>query len=121
MFGVVILSAGIQDTIFPSTWGDGRFEKIGLSEPEIPGTFVGSSEVLSGLLILIVLFTRLVAILTLIIMIVTVFTTKDILINQGLWEMLHAARTDWSMFLGSMFLIIRGGGFASIDNLMSMK
>lgn len=122
MVGIVFLSEGIQKFLFPAIRGAGRFEKIGLPEPEILGTFVGSFEVISGLFILLGLFTRLAAIPTLIIMLVAIYTTKiDILLNQGLWEMLHAARTDWSMFLGSIFLIIKGGGFASADNLLTRK
>jgi putative oxidoreductase len=122
MVGIVFLSEGIQKFLYPAIRGVGRFEKIGLPEPEFLGTFVGSFEVLSGVLLLLGLFTRLAAIPTLIIMIVAISTTKiDILINQGLWEMLHAARTDWSMLLGSIFLIIRGGGYASIDNLLFRK
>jgi putative oxidoreductase len=122
MVGIVFLSEGIQKFLFPAIRGAGRFEKIGLPEPEFLGTFVGSFEVLSGVLLLLGLFTRLAAIPTLIIMIVAISTTKiDILVNQGLWEMLHAARTDWSMLLGSIFLIIRGGGYASIDNLLTRK
>lgn len=122
MVGIVFLSEGIQKFLFAAIRGAGRFEKIGLPESEFLGTFVGSFEIFSGALILLGLTTRLAAIPTLIIMIVAISATKiDILINQGLWEMLHAARTDWSMLLGSIFLIIRGGGFASIDNLLSRK
>jgi putative oxidoreductase len=116
MVGVVFLSEGIQKFLFPAIRGTGRFEKIGLPAPEFLGTFVGSTEILCGILILLGLFTRLAAIPTLIIMIVAILTTKlDILANQGIWEMLHAARTDWAMLLGSIFLIIKGGGFASAD------
>jgi putative oxidoreductase len=122
MVGIVFLSEGIQKFLYPAIRGAGRFEKIGLPEPEFLGTFVGSFEILSGVLLLLGLFTRLAAIPTLIIMIVAISTTKiDILINQGLWEMLHAARTDWAMLLGSIFLITRGGGYASIDNLLFRK
>jgi putative oxidoreductase len=122
MVGIIFLSEGIQKFLFPAIRGAGRFEKIGLPEPEFLGTFVGSFEVLAGILILLGLFTRLAAIPTFIIMLVAISTTKiDILVNQGLWEMLHAARTDWAMLLGSIFLIIRGGGYASIDNLLTRK
>ena len=31
------------------------------------------------------------------------------------WEAAHAARTDWAMLLGSLFLLIRGGGKWSAD------
>jgi len=59
---------------------------------------------------------------TLLIRLVAIYSTKiDILVRQGIWEMLHVARTDWSMLLGSIFLIIKGGGYASVDNLLSRK
>jgi putative oxidoreductase len=122
MVGGVFLSEGIQKFLFPAIRGAGRFEKIGLPSPDFLGSFVGTFEILSGAFILLGLFTRLAALPTLIIMMVAIYSTKiDILVSQGIWEMLHAARTDWSMLLGSIFLIIRGGGYASVDNLLSRK
>lgn len=122
MVGGVFLSEGIQKFLFPAIRGAGRFEKIGLPSPDFLGSFVGTFEILSGAFILLGLFTRLAALPTLIIMMVAIYTTKiDILVSQGIWEMLHAARTDWSMLLGSIFLIIRGGGYASVDNLLNRK
>ncbi len=122
MVGGIFLSEGIQKFLFPAIRGAGRFEKIGLPSPDFLGSFVGTFEILSGAFILLGLFTRLAALPTLIIMMVAIYTTKiDILVSQGIWEMLHAARTDWSMLLGSIFLIIRGGGYASVDNLLSRK
>jgi putative oxidoreductase len=98
MVGGVFLSEGIQKFLFPAIRGAGRFEKIGLPSPDFLGSFVGTFEILSGAFILLGLFTRLAALPTLIIMIVAIYTTKiDILVSQGIWEMLHAARTDWSM------------------------
>jgi putative oxidoreductase len=122
MVGGIFLSEGIQKFLFPAIRGAGRFEKIGLPSPDFLGSFVGTFEILSGAFILLGLFTRLAALPTLIIMMVAIYTTKiDILVSQGIWEMLHAARTDWSMLIGSIFLIIRGGGYASVDNLLSRK
>ena len=116
MVGVVFLSEGIQKFIFPAIRGAGRFESIGLPSPEFLGYFVGSFEVICGLLIVIGLFTRFAALPLLTIMIVAISTTKiQIGMNDGLWQMLHAARTDFSMLLGSIFLLIRGGGNWSFD------
>ncbi|MDO8896121.1 MAG: DoxX family protein, partial [Bacteroidales bacterium] len=99
--------------------GTGRFEKIGLPNPEFLGDFVASFETLCGMLILLGLYTRLATIPTIIIMLVAITSTKlSILAEQGIWEMLHAARTDWSMLLGSIFLLIKGGGLWSIDKLI---
>lgn len=117
MVGLVFLSEGIQKFLFPAIRGAGRFEKIGLPYPEFLGSFVGFFEILCGALILFGLFTRLASIPLIIIMLVAIVTTKaEVLANKGFWELLHGSRTDWSMLLGSFFLLIKGGGLWSIDN-----
>jgi uncharacterized membrane protein YphA (DoxX/SURF4 family) len=116
MVGSVFLSEGIQKFLFPAIRGAGRFENIGLPSPEFLGAFVGAFEIVCGVLILIGLLTRLASILTLIIMLVAVVTTKsEVFINDGFWAMMHGSRTDWAMLLGSLFLIIKGSGNWSID------
>lgn len=116
MVGLVFLSEGLQKFLFPAERGVGRFEKIGLPVPEFLGYFVGSFETVCGALVLLGLMTRLAAIPLIIIMLVAIATTKiEILYDKGLWEMLHEARTDWAMLLGSIFLLVKGGGRWSID------
>jgi putative oxidoreductase len=116
MVGAVFLSEGIQKFLFPAIRGAGRFEKIGLPNPEFLGSFVGAFEIFSGILILLGLLTRFASIPTLVIMLVAIATTKsEVLQNDGFWEMMHGSRTDWSMMLGSIFLIIKGGGKWSLD------
>ena len=118
--GVIFLSEGIQKFLFPAIRGAGRFEKIGLPSPEFLGSFVGTFEILCGAFVLLGLFTRLASIPLIIIMLVAVATTKaEVLDNQGFWEMMHGSRTDWSMLLGSIFLLIKGGGYWSVDNKLS--
>ncbi|MEX2568487.1 MAG: DoxX family protein [Cyclobacteriaceae bacterium] len=122
MVGAVFLSEGIQKFLFPALRGAGRFEKIGLPEPEFLGYFVGGFEVICGLLILLGLLTRLAAIPTLIIMIVAIATTKSqVLEEEGFWSMMHGSRTDWAMLLGSIFLIIKGSGKWAVDHLLFPK
>lgn len=123
MVGVVFLSEGIQKFLFPAIRGAGRFEKIGLPSPEFLGAFVGAFEIVCGALVLIGLLTRLASVPTFVIMMVAIATTKlDILANDGFWVMMHASRTDWAMLLGSLFLIINGGGKWSVDRyLLSRK
>ncbi len=114
--GAVFVSEGIQKFLFPANRGAVRFEKIGLPAPEFLGSFVGAFEIVCGVLILAGLFTRLASIPLIVIMLVAISTTKfEILANQGFWEMMHAGRTDWSMLLGSIFLLIKGGGYWSLD------
>ncbi len=118
--GAVFLSEGIQKFLFPAIRGAGRFEKIGLPSPEFLGGFVGFFEILCGGLILIGLLTRLATVPLIVIMLVAFATTKqEVYLEKGFWELLHGSRTDWSMLLGSIFLLIKGGGNWSIDRRMN--
>ncbi|MGO4819565.1 DoxX family protein [Flavobacterium sp. W22_SRS_FP1] len=114
--GAVFFSEGIQKFLFPAIRGAGRFEKIGLPSPDFLGSFVGTVEILCGMLILFGLLTRLSSIPLIIVMLVAFATTKsEVFLEKGFWELLHGSRTDWAMILGSVFLLIKGGGFWSID------
>jgi putative oxidoreductase len=85
--------------------------------PEFLGSFVGTFEILCGALILIGLLTRLASIPLIIIMLVAIVSTKaEVLAEKGFWEMMHGSRTDWAMLLGSIFLLIKGSGFWSLDH-----
>lgn len=118
--GAVFLSEGIQKFLLPETRGAGRFEKIGFPEPDMLGTIVGSFEVACGLLVLVGLLTRLASIPLAVIMLVAFATTKsEVYANEGFWELLHGSRTDWSMLLGSIFLLVKGGGRWSIDKVLT--
>ena len=122
MVGAVFLSEGLQKWLFADLRGAGRFEKIGLPAPEILGHFVGGTEVICGLLILLGLLTRIAALPLLVIMMVALVSTKwPILLSDGFWVSAHAARTDFSMFLGSLFLLIVGGGKWSLDAYLLRK
>jgi len=116
MVGAVFLSEGIQKFLFPDQLGAGRFLKIGLPNPRFLGPFVGGFEIACGTLLIIGLGTRLAAVPLLIIMSVALVTTKwPILVDQGFCSAAHEARTDWSMFLGALFLLIVGAGRWSLD------
>ncbi len=116
MVGAVFISEGIQKFLFADKLGTGRFAKIGLPTPDFLGPFVGSFEIVCGLFVLLGLLTRLSAIPLLIIMLVAIVSTKtQLFIDNGFWSMLHDSRTDWTMLLGSIFLIVKGGGKWSLD------
>jgi uncharacterized membrane protein YphA (DoxX/SURF4 family) len=120
MVGAVFLSEGIQKFLFPAEVGAGRFAKIGLPSPETLGPFVGGFEIICGTLVLLGLLTRLAVIPILTIMAVAFYSTKlPILLNSGFWKMAHEARTDFSMILGAVFLLIVGAGAWSLDAIMS--
>lgn len=122
LVGAVFLSEGIQKFLFPDAVGAGRFAKIGIPAPEIMAPFVGSFEIACGSLVLLGLFTRLAAIPLIVVMLVAISTTKvPILLKEGFWKMAHEARTDWSMLLGAIFLLIVGAGAWSLDALLSAR
>jgi uncharacterized membrane protein YphA (DoxX/SURF4 family) len=53
-------------------------------------------------------------------MLVAITTTKiPILLTDGFWKMAHEARTDWSMLLGALFLLLVGVGAWSLDVLLT--
>jgi putative oxidoreductase len=129
MVGSVFLSEGIQKFIYPDDLAAGRFAKIGIPSPEIMGPFVGGCEVVCGALLIIGLLTRFAAIVLLIDISVAIVSTKiPVLLGHGFWgfslmklprygfwSMMHEARTDFSMWLGLLFLVIVGAGRWSFD------
>jgi putative oxidoreductase len=116
MVGGVFLSEGIQKFLFPDALGVGRFIKIGIPSPELMAPFVGIVEIVCGLLMILGLATKMAAIPLLINISVAILTTKiPLLAKSGFWSTIHEARTDYCMFLGLLFLIIAGGGNASLD------
>jgi putative oxidoreductase len=130
---VVFLPEGIQKLLFPQILGASRFAAIGIPFPDMMGPFVGAVETICGALIILGLFTRLAAIPLIVIMIVAIVSTKvPILLGQdfwifhmpkvaryGFWSMMHEARDDLGMLLGSLYLLIEGGGKWSFDALLN--
>jgi uncharacterized membrane protein YphA (DoxX/SURF4 family) len=135
MVGCVFLSEGVQKFLYPAQRGVGRFERMGFPAPEFFGNFVGAFEVLAGILILIGLFTRAGALITFSIMTVAIVVTKiPIAVGEsfgpfvlrelgsyGFLSMAHEMRTDWAMWLGSLFLLFKGGGRWSIDFMLQKR
>jgi putative oxidoreductase len=129
MVGAVFFTEGLQKFIYPAVRGAGRFERIGFPGAEFLGYTVGVFETVCGLMILLGLLTRLAAVPTLVIMVVAIVTTKiPVLLGHGFGPfgvrdapfygflaMAHEMRTDWSMLLGSIFLILAGGGPFALD------
>jgi putative oxidoreductase len=131
--GAVFLTEGIQKFLYPGEVGAGRFAKIGIPSPDVMGPFVGGVETVCGALILFGLITRLAAVPLIINMLVAIVSTKiPILLGYGFWGfslrsvpyggfwgMAHEARTDFSMLLGSIFLLVVGAGAWSLDAWLS--
>jgi putative oxidoreductase len=122
LVGWVFLSEGIQKFLFPDALGVGRFVKIGIPWPQVMAPFVGVVEIICGVLLLIGLLTRLAAIPLLFDICVALYSTKIVtLAKNGLWSTLHEARTDISMLLGLIFLLLVGGGSLALDARLASR
>jgi putative oxidoreductase len=122
MVGAVFLSEGIQKFLFPDQLGAGRFMKIGLPAPELLASVVGATEITCGALLLLGFLTRLAAVPLIVIMLVALTTTKiPILLERGIWTMAHESRTDYSMLLGALFLLLAGGGPWAVDRWLKTR
>jgi putative oxidoreductase len=116
LVGGVFLLEGVKKFLFVDQWGAGRFVRIGIPAPHLMGPFVGVVEIVCGFLLLIGLFTRLASIPLIINISVAIASTKlPILLKSGFWPMEAEALTDYSMLLGSAFLLFVGAGAWSLD------
>jgi len=117
LVGLVFLSEGIQKFLFPIIYGAGRFAKLGIPHPAFFGPFVGATEIICGAMLIIGLITRFAAIPLMIIILTAIYTTKmPTLIDKGFWAAAHDGRTDFSMLMGLIFLLIYGAGKFSADS-----
>jgi putative oxidoreductase len=122
LVGGVFFLEGIKKFLFVEQWGAGRFARIGIPAPGIMAPFVGVVEIVCGFLILIGLLTRLASIPLLINIGVAIATTKiPILLRSGFWPMEAEARTDYSMLMGLLFLLLAGAGSWSMDARLAPK
>ena len=131
LVGWVFLAEGVGKFLYPAEQAAGRFAKIpAIPMPGFFGPFVGAVEIAFGMLVLAGLLTRPAALILLINISVAIVTTKlPILWGQhyglpelkhyNVWGMLHEARTDFSMWLGCLYLIVVGGGRWSLDRRLS--
>lgn len=129
LVGWVFIVEGALKLLRPAELGAGRFAAIGIPAAGAMGPFVGVVELICGVLIVLGLATRWAAIPLLVDMGVAIASTKvPILLGHGYWHfvlpplkhygwlsMLHAARTDFSMVLGLLFLLIAGSGAWALD------
>ena len=115
--GLIFFSQGSLKFIDPNL-GVNRFTRIGFSHPAFTAHFVGTFEIVCGLLVLIGLLTRLAAVPLLVVICTAIATTKIPELTragQGFWFMVSDARTDFAMLMSLLFLIAAGGGRWSLD------
>ena len=122
LVGGVFFLEGIKKFLFVEQWGAGRFVRIGIPASAIMAPFVGVVEIVCGFLLLVGLLTRLASVPLLIDICVAIATTKiPILLKSGFWPMEAEARTDYSMLLGLLFLVLAGAGSWSVDARLAPK
>jgi uncharacterized membrane protein YphA (DoxX/SURF4 family) len=116
MVGGIFLSEGIQKFVFPDALGAGHFHTIGFPLPYFSAYLDAILEIVCALFVFSGLFTRLAVVPLLIITVFSLVAIQTpVLLQDGLWAMLHAARTDWCMLLGTCYLLLKGGGRWSFD------
>ena len=127
MAGGVFLWEGILKFVYVNQ-GVGRFAKLGFPFPDLTASFVGGLEIVGGLLILMGLSTRFVAIPFLVEMVVAMLSTKIGLYLgtsplplppsppvTGFWAVLHEVRSEYAQLLTVAFLLWAGPGPLSVD------
>jgi len=130
MVGGVFFWEGVLKFVYVNQ-GVGRFTKLGIPFPVFTADFVGCLEIVGGLLLMLGLLTRVIAIPFVIEMIVAMLSTKISLYlgtsplplppappKIGVWAVLHEIRSDYAQIMVSLFLLINGPGKWSIDALL---
>src|ERR1700686_5461369 len=105
--GLIFFTQGILKYSDPNM-GVVRFTRIGFPHPYFTARFVGTFEIVCGLLLLIGLWTRAAAVPLLIVICTAIATTKLPELtraNQGFWFMVSDARTDFAMLCSLLFLL----------------
>ena len=133
MAGSVFLWEGILKFVYANQ-GVGRFTKLGFPFPDFTASFVGGLETVGGLLILVGLGTRFVAVPFLIEMVVAMLSTKIGLYlgtsplplppsppQTGFWAVLHEVRSEYAQLLTVAFLLWAGPGPWSLDARRARK
>jgi putative oxidoreductase len=133
MAGGVFLWEGILKFVYVNQ-GVGRFTKLGIPFPHFSADFIGYLEIIGGLLLLLGLTTRLIAIPFIIEMIVAILATKISLYlgtsplplppsppQSGMWAVLHEVRSEYAQLMTTAFLLVNGPGKWSLDALRQRK
>lgn len=127
--GYVIFIDGIYSIVYANSRGRIIFEVSEILPYDFFGYFFATGEIIVGLMILIGLFTRagaavslttiLIFILLIILSIIFEDSVDSILLydseSLGFWSTMHAVRVYVVIIFGGLYLVIKGGGRWSID------
>jgi uncharacterized membrane protein YphA (DoxX/SURF4 family) len=127
MAGGVFFWEGILKFVYENQ-GVGRFTKLGMPFPLFTASFVGWLEIVGGVLLMLGLGTRLIAIPFIVEMLVAMASTKPRLFlgtlplplppvppQLGIWAVLHEIRSEYAQIMSCVFLLISGPGAWSLD------
>jgi putative oxidoreductase len=133
MAGGVFLWEGMLKFVFANQ-GVGRFTKLGIPAPALTANFVGTLEIVGGILIIAGFLTRFIAVPFIIEMIVAMLSTKISMYfgtsplplppvppQIGLWAVLHEIRSEYAQIMVAIFLLVAGPGRWSLDALLARR
>jgi putative oxidoreductase len=123
MVGLVFITEGILKFLRPEELGVGRFAAIGLPIPHILAPLVGGIEIGAGAAVLLNFYAGEAALLLLGVIVTALVTTKLPILfghalgpfplakvaHTGWFGMLHEARTDFCMLMGTVIVMIDSG------------
>ena len=131
MTGSVFFWEGVLKFVYANQ-GVGRFTKLGFAFPEATAHIIAVGEIIGGVLLILGLFTRIVAFYFIIQMIVAILSTKISLYlgtsplpappappKSGIWAVLHEIRSDFAQISTCLFLLAGGAGRRSLDFVIS--
>ena len=133
MAGSVFFWEGLLKFVYENQ-GVGRFTKLGIPFPLATAPFVGGLEIVGGLLLMVGLGTRLIAIPFIVEMVVAMLSTKIGLFlgtsplpkppsppTTGVWAVLHEIRSDYAQIMSCIFLLAAGPGPWSLDAVLERR
>lgn len=133
MAGSVFFWEGLLKFVYVNQ-GVGRFTKLGIPMPEVLAPAIAYLEIVGGLLLLLGLATRWIAVPFIIEMIVAMLSTKiGIYLGTsplalppappkvGIWAVLHEIRADWAQIMTCAYLLWAGPGPWSLDALLRRR
>lgn len=107
---------------------------LGFPFPDLTANVIGSIEIIGGTCLLLGLLTNFFAVIFAIEMLVAFFSTKITMYlgtsplplppvppQIGFWAVVHESRSDYTVFLAMIFLMITGPGKLSLDALFFNK
>jgi uncharacterized membrane protein YphA (DoxX/SURF4 family) len=133
MAGSVFFWEGLLKFVYVNQ-GLGRFTKLGFPFPGLTADFVGSLEIVGGLLLIFGLWTRWISLVFIGEMLVAMLSTKIALYlgtsplplppsppQVGIWAVLHEVRSEYAQLMVAWFLALNGPGAWSLDNKLRKR